>query len=50
MSFPLFDHQPILRALAAALLPDGRVLVAGGLGANGKPLDSIELLTLERRR
>jgi serine/threonine protein kinase len=29
------------------LLPDGRLLVAGGMGSNGKPLDSIELLTLE---
>jgi serine/threonine protein kinase len=33
----------------ATLLADGRILVAGGQGQNGFPLDSIELLTLERR-
>ena len=32
----------------ATLLPDGRVLVAGGLGRNRLPVDSIEILTLER--
>jgi serine/threonine protein kinase len=32
---------------SATLLPDGRVLIAGGLDKDGRPLDSIELLTLE---
>jgi serine/threonine protein kinase len=31
----------------ATLLPDGRMLIAGGFDTAGRPLDSIELLTLE---
>jgi hypothetical protein len=48
-----FDVGHLKRARVdhtATLLPDGRVFIAGGLDKDGRPLDSVELLTLEHPR